>query len=87
MYLEIIDNFLTKTYHKNLLELLSGSNFNWKKASFILGFENTVGYLNDTKSLMKVNGAENKDILGFENGTMDYRIFSFGLFLGFSLGF
>jgi hypothetical protein len=30
MYLEIIDNFLTKTYHKNLLELLSGSNFNWK---------------------------------------------------------
>ena len=30
MYLEIIDNFLSKTYHKNLLELLSGSNFYWK---------------------------------------------------------
>ena len=27
--IKIIDNFLTKTYHKNILELLSGSNFEW----------------------------------------------------------
>jgi hypothetical protein len=27
--MKIIDNFLTKSYHKNILELLSGSNFEW----------------------------------------------------------
>ena len=28
--IKIIDNFLSKTYYKSILELLSGHNFDWK---------------------------------------------------------
>jgi len=72
--------------HNDLYHLTIGSNFNWKKASFILGFENTYGALNNTESLMKINGSD-ADILSVEKGTMDYQIYSLGLFLGFSFDF
>ncbi len=73
--------------HNNLYHFTVGSNFNWKQASFILGFANTFGSLKNTNSLMKVNGVEEQELLFLGNGTMDYLTISFGLFLGFSFGF
>ena len=73
--------------HNDLYHFTLGSNFNWKRTSFILGLANSFGYLNNTSSLMKVNGVDNLDLIFLGNGTMDYLTISFGLFLGFSFGF
>ena len=40
--MKIIDNFLTKSYHKNMLEMLSGCNFEW-------------GYIGDSSSTKNFN--------------------------------
>ena len=46
----IIDNFLSKTYYKSILELLSGHNFDWKY------LENITDPENETKSVDNFNG-------------------------------
>lgn len=71
--------------HNNLYHITIGSNFNVKKASFVLGFENSFGQLNNTESLMRVNGF---NIIPMDKeGKMDYFTYSIGMFLGFTLDF
>ena len=48
--IKIIDNFLSKTYYKSILELLSGHNFDWKY------LENITDPENETKSVDNFNG-------------------------------
>ena len=48
--MEIIDNFLSKTYYKSILEILSGSNFDWKY------LENITDPENETNSVENFNG-------------------------------
>ena len=48
--MEIIDNFLSKTYYKSILEILSGCNFDWKY------LENITEAENETNSFRNFNG-------------------------------
>ena len=75
-----IDEVPTNLYYFTL-----GSNFNYKRASFIFGVETSYGYVKDAESLMKINGFD--EYLVIKNNTMDYMIISLGIFLGFTINF
>ena len=48
--IKIIDNFLSKTYYKSILDILSGHNFDWKY------LENITDPKDETKSVDNFNG-------------------------------
>ena len=73
--------------HNNLYHFTIGSKFNYKKASFILGFENTIGIKKNINPLLNISNYNNSNLGLKGNETMNYSIFSIGLFLGFSLDF
>lgn len=75
--------------HNNLYHFTLGSIFNYKKASFILGFENTIGVKQNIDPLLNIDNYGDEELNNNNNNkeTMNYSIFSIGLFLGFSLDF
>jgi len=71
--------------HNDLNHFTIGSNFNYKRASFILGFETSYGSKTQDGGFLIVDN--NNLVQKLEKVSLNYSIFSIGVFLGFSLGF
>jgi hypothetical protein len=73
--------------HSDLFHFTVGSNFNYKKKQFILGFQYTYGKQDNTKNDINTENNSVYDTAGINNKDMVYTLNSLGLFLGFSLKF
>ena len=73
--------------HNDMYHLTVGSNFNYKRSQFILGFQYSYGKQDNIEQFENYENGNIYDLGGINNKNMIYTINSFGLFLGFSLNF
>ena len=73
--------------HNDMYHFTIGSNFNYNKSQFILGFQYSYGKQDNIKQFANYNTSNINDLTGINNKNMIYSINSLGLFLGFSINF